>query len=137
MTPSEWHKICEEIDSIWGNTAAWRNSRDLALRYARGIGYRSAMDFVQDAVLDGRARPPSPSEVIAGAVKRGGPVKSSGPCRHTTFTIFAYHDDGTGAEGMCVGCRTEMTWPAGHMRSVGDSEEREKSRREEENAISP
>ena len=137
MTPTEWHKICDEVDSIWGNSGPWRNSRNLALKYAAGIGYRAAMEFVQDAVLDGRARPPSPSEVIAGAVTRGGTVARSTPCSHTTYAIFEYHDDGTASEEMCVGCRTVMQWTAGHVRSVGDVEERARMLREDTNAVAP
>ncbi len=119
MTPGEWGRIKEEVETLFGNSSKWARFDD-AYKHARSITYQSAMEAVQDAFNEGRTNPPTMSEIVAAARRRGGAIAgAAGPCRHDTFAVFDYHKDGSASSGLCVGCRTEMSWTVGKIRTPG------------------
>ncbi len=137
MTQGEWLDVVNEVVSLFGSSSKWSKSDD-AYKHVRNLNYQTAMDVVQDMFNDGLKHPPSMSEIVTATRNRGGVTRNlSQPCKHVTFAIFEYHDDGTAAEGMCTGCRTEMVWSSGKIRSVGDIEERARVRREDADAVAP
>lgn len=136
MTSKEWGMIAAKVVAMFGTSSKWARFDD-TYEQVRDVSYRAASDAVNDAFNNGRTFPPTMSEIVTAARNRGGSSGMTGPCRHDTFAIFTYHDDGTASEGTCIGCRTSMTWQHGTVRTVGDWEERVKERRERYDAVAP
>jgi len=125
MNEKQWTAVCRQVDNLWGTTHKWQTAREAAWQYARNLEYDAMTEAVQDFMLEGKQHAPSPSEVISRTRSRGGLIAGTfeprESCRHATFAIVSYHDDGTAADGLCIQCRTDLTWAPGQQRSVGDT----------------
>ena len=132
MTVNEWIAVCDEIESLWGPSVKWKNAKDGVWKFARNVDAQTAHATVERYFMGNKIHPPSPSEVISQTITAGGIVVSTAPCRHSTFAIFTFHEDGTGKTGMCVQCKTEFRWPPLKIRTPGDWEDRAKARQASE-----
>jgi len=128
MTPTQWHAVCDEVESLWGTSAKWKNAKDAVWKFAQNIDAQTAHDMIERYFMSNKVHPPSPSEVISQTVTAGGIVADTRPCTHRNYAILEYWEDGTGKTGLCAACHTEIHWPAGRIRTMGDWEERAKAK---------
>lgn len=69
MTGAEWLRVADEVEALWGKTAAWRKA-DEAYKYAAKVPVAAAFAAIEDIYLEAKDRPPSPAQVLGRAKQK-------------------------------------------------------------------
>ena len=131
MTPEQWLKVAERVESLWGKSGKWLRT-DASYEFARDVSAQAAASAVEVMFREGRPHVPGPAEVLsfARSLSSDRPVGERPPperCRHGRYGRLPLagrlpQDElGDGMElVVCAFCGSELRKPAGSVVGVGD-----------------
>lgn len=121
MTADELARIGRWVLDRWPGATAWK-SPDRFFEDFVSLRYGPTLEAVSAMFQFGQVYPPTPSEVLADARRRGAVQRITDPiCRRHVWAILDEHPETGDREAMCSVCHLTREFAAGSLQTAGET----------------